>query len=432
MLRPTPMRVLITVMVLGLTLSGLAVSPVFSDDPLQRIETDDPLVQVDGNWTSQTAAGASGGSYSFSSGSPDDVLTLAFDGSALTVIYVTGPQLGILAVEVDGTVLRTIITTSDTVQYSQTAEFDYLAGGSHVLRLYASGGMVAVDAILATPAPSPDATAVVTTAGEDGPAVRGYDTLAALGELDSTIGPAMTLYRSFADTSASGDYWRQGVNYLANVMGDWNGDGYDTFGTVYAGRFDYTDVTPDLFVNAEKQSARVELGVEGVPVVGRFSPAFPRDCIGVVSAFPENPTLYVLSYVCDYASPVVRQQYLGAPLPDQDGYSGPTLFGAGDFDGDGFDSIAVMRGAMIAYTNVDPSEGDAVFTQYQYWGEPFSEGGPATLVVGDWDGDGVDSFGVVYGSDDTSYFYRRNDLGSDESSFAVQVVTATSRVAVWR
>ncbi|KAB2854487.1 MAG: hypothetical protein F9K46_16870, partial [Anaerolineae bacterium] len=219
MLRPTPMRVLITVMVLGLTLSGLAVSPVFSDDPLQRIETDNPLVQVDGNWSSQTAAGASGGSYSFSSGSPDDVLTLAFDGSALTVIYVTGPQLGILALEVDGTVLRTIITTSDTVQYSQAAEFDYLAGGSHVLRLYASGGMIAVDAILATPAPSADATAAVTTAGEDGPTVRGYDTLAALGELDSTIGPAMTLYRSFADTTASGDYWRQGVNYLANVMG---------------------------------------------------------------------------------------------------------------------------------------------------------------------------------------------------------------------
>ncbi len=426
------LRILLTMAILVLT--GVVNAPVYSDDPLQKIETNDPLVQAAGNWTHQNAGGASGGSYAYSGGSPDDVLTLAFDGSSLSILYVAGPSLGILAVEIDGTVLRTIITAADTVQYSQYAHFNYLAGGSHTLRLYASSGVIALDAIVATPTPTIPATPGTPEATS--PGERGYDTLAALGELDPLAGPTMTLYHSFADTAASGDYWRQAVNYLVNVMGDWDGDGHATFGTVYAGRFDYTNVTPDAFTNAENESARVELGAEGYPVVGRFNLAFANDCIGVVAPFAENPGLFALTYVCDFAAstPVVRQQYLGSPLPDHEGYSGPYSFAAGDFDGDGLDSVAVLRGAMITYTNLDPSEGDAVFNEYQYWGEPFHEGGPAALLVGDWDGDSVDSFGVVYGPSSTavSYFYRRNDLGSGEASLTLQVVTGTNRVAVWR
>lgn len=425
MLRPTPMRVLIIVAVMGLMLSGAAISPVFSDSPLQKIENDDPLLQFTGNWTLQEAAEASDGSYSYSSGNPDDVLTLAFEGPLLTVIYVAGPQLGIMAVEVDDTVLRTVSANAATVQYNQYTAFAYLDNGPHTLRLYASGGVIAIDAIITVPAVNPDSAKTADAANPaDG---RSYDTLAALGEQDSS----MTLYRSFADTAASGDYWRQAVNYLANVMGDWDGDGYDTFGTVYEGRFDYTNVTPDVFTNAENESARLELGVDGVAVVGRFDAALPNDCIGVVWAFPDNSALYALSYVCDFATPVVHEQYLGAPLS---GDSGPYSFAAGDFDGDGLDSLAVLRGATIVYTNADPSQDEALFNYSQDWVEPFNEGGPATLLVGDWDGDGVDSFGVVVSPDDAavSYFYRSDQVGSAEDGWQVQVVTGTSRVAVWR
>lgn len=111
------------------------------------VESDDVVVERAGNWTAQEAKSASSGSYLYSSGSPDDVLTLTFVGSRVEVIYTTGTNLGTLAVDVDHTVLRTIITADQATQYQERTVVDYLDDGLHTLRVYAQeGGVVGIDA----------------------------------------------------------------------------------------------------------------------------------------------------------------------------------------------------------------------------------------------------------------------------------------------
>ncbi len=115
----------------------------------QVIESDSSTVFREGSWESQPVSSASGGSYLYSSGSEQDVLTLPFSGTTIEVLYVAGPNLGTLAVEVDDTVLRTVITTADQTAYRQAATVNYLTDEAHTLRVYAQeGGIVAVDAFV--------------------------------------------------------------------------------------------------------------------------------------------------------------------------------------------------------------------------------------------------------------------------------------------
>lgn len=78
------------------------------------------------------------------------MLTLVFSGTTIEIVYLAGPHLGTLALEVDDTVLRTVITTSDQTAYHQTTTLNYLTDEPHTLRVYAQeGGVVAVDAFRA-------------------------------------------------------------------------------------------------------------------------------------------------------------------------------------------------------------------------------------------------------------------------------------------
>lgn len=111
------------------------------------VESDDVVIERAGNWTAQEAKSASSGSYLYSSGSPDDVLTLTFVGSRVEVLYTTGTNLGTLAVDVDHTVLRTIITADQATKYQERTVVDYLDDGLHTLRVYAQeGGVIGIDA----------------------------------------------------------------------------------------------------------------------------------------------------------------------------------------------------------------------------------------------------------------------------------------------
>ncbi|MBL1138416.1 MAG: S8 family serine peptidase [Chloroflexi bacterium] len=111
------------------------------------VESDDVVVERAGNWTAQEAKSASSGSYLYSSGSPDDVLTLTFVGSRVEVLYTTGTNLGTLAVDVDHSVLRTVITADQGTQYQERTVVDYLDDGLHTLRVYAQeGGVIGIDA----------------------------------------------------------------------------------------------------------------------------------------------------------------------------------------------------------------------------------------------------------------------------------------------
>lgn len=112
------------------------------------IESDNSLVTRSGSWITQPAGAASGGSYLYNKG--DAVLEIAFYGASVEVGYVSGPTLGTIVLEVDGTVMRTVITTADTTSYKQYQPHGYLTEEWHTLRVYAQdGGVIGVDTFAA-------------------------------------------------------------------------------------------------------------------------------------------------------------------------------------------------------------------------------------------------------------------------------------------
>lgn len=150
-----PAAILFVLLIIGL-MAALIYTLSSSDEPVhsqatdrQRIESNDPLVQRTGSWTTQTAPEASGGNYLYSSGSQDDILTLTFSGNYVEVDFVGGPNLAMLALDVDNTVRRTVVTATEQSQYNQQAIIDYLDAGPHTLKVYAQeGGVIAVDAFV--------------------------------------------------------------------------------------------------------------------------------------------------------------------------------------------------------------------------------------------------------------------------------------------
>lgn len=124
---------------------------VHSDDPAGAvIESNDPLVTQQGTWTSQAASSASGGSYLYSSGSESDALLLPFEGTRIEILYVKNPSLGDFAIEIDNTIRRTVVTTDDETSFGNSAVIDYLDNGPHVVKIFATDGVIAIDAFIGT------------------------------------------------------------------------------------------------------------------------------------------------------------------------------------------------------------------------------------------------------------------------------------------
>ncbi|MBZ0305798.1 MAG: hypothetical protein K8I82_06990, partial [Anaerolineae bacterium] len=125
------------------------------------LEAEDAQILQTGLWTFYETEAASSGGYLYSSGGPDDSLTLHFDGTWAEVIYVEHPDLGSFAIEMDGELAQSIVSTSETAAFGKIARIENLTAGSHTLRIYPLGGMVAVDVfivevgITALPTPSP-------------------------------------------------------------------------------------------------------------------------------------------------------------------------------------------------------------------------------------------------------------------------------------
>ncbi len=189
------------------------------------------------------------------------------------------------------------------------------------------------------------------------------------------------------------------------VMGDWNNDGQKTPAVYSGGAFFYTNS-----LGNNPNWTGIWVGINGPPVAGRFSSTAGNDCLGVLDRGNLNGfVVFALYYACNLTSgptPPISFQWVSEVLPDRNGFSGDFQFVAGDYNGDGLDSIGVRRGPFIAFTNVAPSQGHAAFNLAQYIGTP-STSDYAYVVAGDWDNDGLDSFGLFYQSGD---FYRRNDL----------------------
>ncbi|MBI5929718.1 MAG: hypothetical protein HY862_10440 [Chloroflexi bacterium] len=216
------------------------------------------------------------------------------------------------------------------------------------------------------------------------------------------------------------------------VMGDWNGDGLKTAGVYSNGAFTFTNT-----LGQSGSWTSIWIGPNGSPVAGRFNASINHDCIGVVdsASFPPYGTAFALYFTCNFTggtTPPLSYQWLSAVLPDSQGYTGTHQFSAGDFDGNGVESIAIRRGAYIAWTNVPPTTTNSAFNLAQYFGAP-STNDYGYFVVGDWNSDRVDSFGLFYTNGN---FYRRDDLAWNSGQYLLQrvgqpigtPVTATS----WR
>lgn len=153
-----PKRLILwTLVILGFV--GLGTPPSgHADNPpqVQTVESDSFLVEKTGGWRKVETDEASGGAYLLSE-TADARLTVQFIGSSLEIIYVAAPTTGTLAVEIDGVVVRTIVTQSSTVNYGQVARFNYLEDTTHILSIYTSGGVIAIDAFV-TVIPETDKT----------------------------------------------------------------------------------------------------------------------------------------------------------------------------------------------------------------------------------------------------------------------------------
>ena len=210
------------------------------------------------------------------------------------------------------------------------------------------------------------------------------------------------------------------------VMGDWDGDGQKTPGVYKNGAFFYTNS-----IGSSVSWTGVWLGwLQVSPVAGRFDSTVNHDCFGVVELdFTPSGFGFPLHYTCNLSagSHPISGQWLGVVLPS----TGTYQFAAGDWNNDGLDSVAARRGVYISWGNVPPANGVASFPLAQYIGAPHA--GTGALVAGDWDNDGVDSFGLYYSSDGT--FYRRNDLDWNSGVYLLQHVGLPIGAAVpasWR
>ena len=196
------------------------------------------------------------------------------------------------------------------------------------------------------------------------------------------------------------------------VAGDWDGDGIETLGAYASGgAFFYTnDVGPTSnwtgvwFGFANKQA-----------VAGRFDGAVDHDCIGVVDGVDNflgtGDTAFAMYWTCnltDGGTSTKNGLWIGSPLPNS-GFpelaspTTPHQFVAGDYTGSGVDTLAIRRGPYFVWGSLA-----------QNFERPGGNGGIA--VSGDWDGDGISSFGMVY----QGQFVYINDLAWHSGAWIFQ------------
>ncbi|NNL12130.1 MAG: hypothetical protein HKO82_00400, partial [Acidimicrobiia bacterium] len=87
---------------------------------------------------------------------------------------------------------------------------------------------------------------------------------------------------------------------------------------------------------------------------------------------------------------------------------------AGDWDGDGIDTVGIYRNGtgQIFYTNENPWTGIANTANDFFYGVPSDE-----FIPGDWDGDGVETVGI-YRPDETRFYLRNeNSTGPADETF---------------
>jgi glucose/arabinose dehydrogenase len=154
------------------------------------------------------------------------------------------------------------------------------------------------------------------------------------------------------------------------LVGDWDGDGVDSFGVWAGGTF----IVSNNPVNPGTGADAVAFygGPDTLPLVGDWN-GDGRDSIGVWS-----DGVFILSNSITTTAASDQVAYFG---------TGNDLPLVGDWDGDGRDSIGVYRGGVFFLTN--EANGWIGSSTAVFFGDP----GDIPLA-GDWDGDGRDGIGI--------------------------------------
>lgn len=230
----------------------------------------------------------------------------------------------------------------------------------------------------------------------------GIDTLAVFS------GGWVSLISTLVDYSEPWHVEEHGMSAPAGqwVMGDWDGDGQKSPGVYGKGKLYFTNSLekPEQPTIEQLQTRsdwlQIWIGPQGRSVAGRFRDDIANDCIGVVEESTSGTdTVYVLWYTCDFSveAPVIEGQLIGKALPKVNGLMdfGTPQFVVGDWDGDGIETIAFRQGRFFNYSNTPPTEETAVFEERVVIGLPRQDG-YSILVAGDWEDDGVDTIGLYY------------------------------------
>ena len=219
-------------------------------------------------------------------------------------------------------------------------------------------------------------------------------------------GTFVTIDRSLAAVSGIGIYYN-GSWYLRNnisagnpdyqasyggfgtpLVGDWNGNGTDTFGI-------YNPANGSWFLRNRNDNGGVDYpvftyGSFGIPVVGDWD-GNGTDTIGIYD--PASGVWYLRNSNSSGA-PSYLFQYGGFGVPV-----------VGDWDGDGTDTIGIYN----------PTNGFWYLRNNNSSGAPsylFQYGGFGVPVVGDWDGDGTDTIGIYDPASGVWYLRNSNSSGA--------------------
>ncbi len=139
-------------LILALTLTLSPIPPTHADGT-RIIQSNDPSVIFIGDWETVQSSQASGGSY-LQNTSTNAALQITFDGPGVEIFYVTGPTFDPIAIEIDGMVLRTVLTTNSIVGLGRSTVINYLADTTHRLKVYGPMvGHIAIDAFAVMESP---------------------------------------------------------------------------------------------------------------------------------------------------------------------------------------------------------------------------------------------------------------------------------------
>jgi len=141
-------------------------------------QADDALITRTGSWVAANEINAFGENVLIS-GLSGDTLSLIFTGTQVDLIYLTGPEFGTFAIEVDGMITQIVSTTAAQRSYGQIMTVNRLNLGVHSLRIIVQSGQIAVDAItvdgqlssMVTPIPIPTEMPIATPTPEATPEI---------------------------------------------------------------------------------------------------------------------------------------------------------------------------------------------------------------------------------------------------------------------